>query len=192
MCIRDRFISLWFCAACITTKRIKKNCDLFADVCITETETETETTKETSTETEYRDTSAIIYIPEEKVKDKIPVKIEDENKKPVPIKKEYVNSDLSILQVPFATSYAQVINSKLRHELMQTDTLLRIKLENALKEVRILNTEKWKTETENTVEIVKNSRFAKLCIRAWFVVLIIGIGYLIFKYRSKLLRLFIK
>ena len=99
--------------SCMTVKRVKRNCDLFEQICITETETETDTTIKTETETKYRDTSVIVYIPEKVVKDKIPVKIEDERKEPIPVKKEYVNSALSVLKVPFAKSYAQVVNSRL-------------------------------------------------------------------------------
>jgi len=194
------FISLWFCAACMTTRRIEKHCDDFAKICITEAEieTETDTTRNTETEITKRDTTAIIYIPEETIKDKKPVTVVDEEKKPVPVvKKEYVNSELSVLTVPFARSYAQVVNSELIHELVQTDTLLRIQLENALIEKKILTTElvKLKQKKIVTITIKENSGFAKFCIKVFWgllIVSVLGIGYLIFRFRVKLLGLFKK
>ena len=176
----------------MTVKRIERNCDLFADVCITETETSTETNTEIITEIEYRDTTIIVYIPEEKVKDKIPVRIEDENKKPIPVKKEYVNSALSVLIVPYAKSFAQVINSRLSHELIQTDTLLLFKLENALKTVKRQEKHIKILSEKYLVEIEVNSPFANFAIKVFFgllVVIVIGIAYLIFKNRIKILGL---
>ncbi len=186
------FIGLWFFTACMTTKRIEKHCDDFAKVCITETEKETETTTETTTETEYRDTTILVYISEDKVKDKIPVIIEDENKKPVPVKKEYVNSELSILQVPFAKSTAQVVNSRLVHELVQTDTLLFIKFENAIKTVKRQEKQIKILREKYIVEIEVNKPFAKFTIKWFFgslLLILAGIGFLIFKYKSRIFGL---
>ena len=179
--------------SCLTVKRIEKNCDLFAKVCITETETSTETNTEITTEIEYRDTTIIVYIPEEKVKDKIPVKIEDENKKPVLVKKEYVNSALSVLVVPYARSFAQVINSKLSHELIQTDTALLFKLKNALKVVKRQEKQIKVLREKYIVTVKENTAFARVAIKVfWVVVMIVifGIGYLIFKYKTRILGLF--
>ncbi len=178
--------------SCLTVKRVKKNCDLFADVCITETVTETETTTETTTETEYRDTTGTIHIPEEKVRDKIPVIIEDENKKPVPVKKKYVNSELSVLKVPFARSTAQVINSKLSHELIQTDTVLLFKLENAIKTVKRQEKVIRVLSEKYIVTVTENSPFAKSCISVCFglaVAVVLMIVYLIVKNKVKILGL---
>jgi len=75
--------------SCLTVRRIEKNCDKFAAVCVTEKETETDTNTTTTTETEYGDTTATVYIPEVKEEDTKPVTIIDEKKKPVPVKKEY-------------------------------------------------------------------------------------------------------
>ena len=178
--------------SCLTVKRIEKHCDDFAKVCITETETSTETNTEIITEIEYRDTTIIVYISEEKVKDKIPVRIEDENKKPVPVKKEYVNSELSILQVPFATSYAQVINSKLSHELIQTDTVLLFKLQNAIKTVKRQEKVIKVLKEKYVVTVKENTPFAKVCIKivwALIVIVVLGIGFLIFKYKARIFGL---
>ncbi len=179
--------------SCLTVKRISKHCSEFAAVCITETETNTETNTEIITEIEYRDTTILVYISEDKVKDKIPVRIEDENKKSVPVKKEYVNSELSVLTVPFAKSTAQVVNSRLVHELVQTDTLLFIKFENAIKVVKRQEKVIKVLSEKYLVEIEVNSPFAKVCIKivwALIVIVILGIGFLIFKYKTRILSLF--
>ncbi len=187
------FIGLWFFTACMTTKRVKRNCDLFTDVCVTETEKETETTTEITTKIEYRDTTIFVYISEDKVKDKIPVRIEDENKKPVPVKKEYVNSELSVLTVPYAKSFAQVINSKLSHELIQTDTILRVKLENALQVVKRQEKQIKILREKYIVEIEVNSPFAKFTIK-WFigsmVLIILTGGFFIIRFKSKIVGFF--
>ncbi len=179
--------------SCMTTKRVKRNCDLFADVCITETETNTETKTEIITETEYRDTTILVYISEDKVKDKIPVRIEDENRKPIPVKKEYVNSELSVLKVPFAKSTAQVINSKLSHELIQTDTVLLFKLQNAIKTVKRQEKVIKVLSEKYLVEVEVNKPFAKFAIKWFFgslLLALLGIGFLIFKYKTRILGLF--
>ena len=179
--------------SCLTVKRIEKNCDKFAAVCITETEKETETTTETTTEIEYRDTTGAIYIPGKKVKDKIPVRIEDEKKKPVPVKKEYVNSELSVLKVPFAKSTAQVVNSRLIHKLTQTDTLLFIKWKNAIKTIKIQEKQITVLREKSVVQVKENTPFAKVCIKiVWglVVIVILGIGFLIFKYKTRIFGLF--
>ena len=184
-------------ASCLTVKKIEKNCDLFAAVCITEKETESETETSTNTETTSSDTTATVFIPGEKTKDEIPVKVvlpdpitQPENKKPIKIKKKYVNSDLSILTVPFAISYAQVVNSKLKHELVQTDTTLRIKLENALKVVKTLEKQNKILKEKYVVTVKENKPFAKFTIK-WFLVsvilILIFLTLAFFKYKNKIL-----
>ncbi len=179
--------------SCLTVDRISKNCDKFAAVCITETETNTETNTEIITEIEYRDTTILVYISEDKVKDKIPVRIEDENRKPIPVKKEYVNSELSVLKVPFARSTAQVVNSKLSHELMQTDTLLFIKWKNGIKTIKRQEKVIKVLSEKYLVEIEVNKPFAKFTIKWFFgslLLVLIGIGFLIYRFKSKIIGLF--
>ncbi len=178
--------------SCLTVKRIEKNCDDFAKVCITESETETETTTETTTEIEYRDTTILVYISEDKVKGKIPVRIEDEKKKPVPVKKEYVNSELSVLKVPFAKSTAQVVNSRLVHKLTQTDTLLFIKWKNGIKTIKRQEKQIKVLKEKYVVTVTENSNFAKLTIKVFWaliVIVVLGIGFLIFKYKARIFGL---
>lgn len=167
--------------SCMTVKRIEKNCDLFAKVCITETETETEITTETKTEIEYRDTTIYIEIPGKEVIKEIPVYIE----------KGIVNSGLSVLNVPFAKGLSQVINSKLRHELIQTDTLLLFKLENALKTIKTLEKQNTVLKEKYVVTVKENSRFAIFAIKwLWISFSIISILLLTTIFKNKLLKIF--
>ena len=176
--------------SCMTINRVKRNCDLFEDICVTEKETETDTTTTTTTETKYRDTTAIVHIPEVKTEDEKPVTIIDEKKKPVPVKKEYVNSEMSVLTVPFAMSTAQVINSKLRHKLAQTDTILLFRLKNALKIVKTLEKQNTVLKEKKVVTVKKNKPFAKFAVK-WFIgsiiLIIIFLTIAFFKYKNKIL-----
>lgn len=184
-------IGAWFFAACMTTNRIEKNCDKFELICVTETTTEKETTTETTTETTYGDTTVIVYIPEKKVRDKIPVRIEDEKKKPIPVKKKFVNSALSVLTVPFAKSYAQVVNSRLEHELIQIDTLLLIEMKNALKDRKTLEAKIISLKQVKIVPIKENTRLAVFAIKwLWFSFSIIIILILSVIFKNRLSGLF--
>ena len=171
--------------SCMTIKRVEKNCDLFMKVCEVPVKVETEILTNTITEIEYRDTSFYYPIPERIVKEK----------KPVKVKGKKVNSELSILQVPYAISYAQVINSKLQHELVQTDTLLLIKLEDALKTVKIQEKQIKVLKEKYVVTVKENTNFADFAIKVFWgllIIVILGIGYLIFKNKVKILGLFKK
>ena len=169
--------------SCLTVDRISRNCDKFTKVCVTEVQRDTVTKIETKTEVIYRDTTIYVNIPGETVIKEVPVYIEN----------GIIESELSILQVPYSISYAQVINSKLSHELIQTDTVMRVKLENALKVVRKQEKVIKVLSEKYIVEIEVNSPFAKVCIKvvwALIVIVILGIGFLIFKYKTRILSLF--
>ena len=171
--------------SCLTVERIERNCDKFATICEVPVKVETEVLTNTITEIQYRDTSFYYPIPERIVKEKKPVKVKDKK----------VNSELSVLKVPFAMSTAQVVNSKLSHELVQTDTLILIKLENALKTVKIQEKQIETLKEKYVVTVKENTNFAKLTIKVFWgllVVIVLGIGYLIFRYKSKILGLFKK
>ena len=165
---------------CMTVKRIEKNCDLFSTVCVTEIETKTDTIIKTKTVIRYRDTTLYVEMPGREIIKEVPVYI----------KEGIVESDLSVLVTPLARSYAQVVNSKLKHDLIQTDTTLQFELQDALKTIRILNTEKWKTKEKQVVTITENSNWAKFCVKVvWvlIVIVILGIVYLILRYKNKIL-----
>jgi len=171
-----------FSVSCLTVKRIEKHCDDFAKICVTNTETEVKVITNTVTEIEYRDTIIYKYLPGKVVERKIPVYINA----------GIVNSEMSVLITPLARSTAQVINSRLEHYLTQNDTTLQLELEDARKTIRILNTEKWKTELKNTVTVTENSNFAKACIKivwALIVIVVLGVVYLVIKNKAKILGL---
>ena len=164
----------------MTVKRISNHCDDFAKVCITEKETDTVIRIIEKTEIEYRDTIVYVNVPGKTVIKEVPVYIEN----------GIVNSELSILSVPFAISYAQVVSSKLNHELVQTDTTLRIRLENALRYSKTLEKQNKVLKEKYVVTVKENSNWAKFCVKVvWvlIVVIVLGTGYLIFRFRSKLL-----
>jgi len=168
--------------SCMTVNRIEKNCSEFAKICEVPVKKEVKIITNTVTEIEYRDTIIYKYLPGKVVEKKIPVYIRE----------GIVESELSILNTPLAMSTARVFNSRLEHNLTQNDTTLRLELEDAKKTIRILNTEKWKTELENTIIVEENSNFAKLAIKVFWglvVIVIIGIGYLIVKNKAKILGL---
>jgi len=171
--------------SCLTVERIERNCDKFATICEVPVKVETEILTNTVTEIQYRDTSFYYPIPERIVKEK----------KPVKVKGKKVNSELSILQVSYAISYAQVIDSKLQHELVQTDTLLLIELEDALKTIKIQEKQIKVLKEKYVVTVKENTNFAKLAIKVFWgllIVVILGTGYLILKNKVKILGLFKK
>jgi len=172
--------SILFLTSCMTVDKVKRNCDLFMTVCEVPVKVETEILTNTITEIEYRDTVIYIELPGREVIKEVPVYIN----------KGIVDSKQSYLNVPFAESTAQVINSKLIHKLSQKDTVLRVELENALKLTKELKTENKILKEKSIVPIQENSKFASFTIRVFWgliVVVVLGIGFLFFKYKSKVL-----
>ena len=149
-------------------------------VCEVPVKIETEILTNTVTEIEYRDTIVYVNVPGKTVIKEVPVYIEN----------GIVNSELSILSVPFAMSTAQVINSKLRHKLAQTDTILLLRLKNALKTVKILEKQNTVLKEKYVVTLYENKPFAKFTIK-WFIGSVILIAIFLtlafFKYKNKIL-----
>ena len=171
--------------SCMTVKRISKHCSEFEKVCVTETKIQTDTIIKTKTVIRYRDTTLYIEMPGREIIKEVPVYI----------KEGIVESDLSVLVTPLARSYAQVVNSKLSHELIQVDTLILIKLKDALKTITIQEKQIETLKEKYVVTVKENTNFAKLTIKVFWgllVVIVLGIGYLIFRYKSKILKLFKK
>ena len=167
-------------SSCMTVKRIEKHCLEFAKICEVPIKKEDTIIRYVQIETVYRDTTIYVEVPGETIIKKVPVYIN----------KGISNSDLSVINVPFARGMAQVINSKLIHELTQTDTILRVKLENALKAVKTIEKENKVLKDKVVVTVKENSKFAGFTIKVFWgvmIVVILGIGYLILKYKSKLL-----
>jgi len=171
--------------SCMTVKRIEKNCDLFTKVCITEIVTKTDTIRTIKTVIEYRDTIIYVKVPGKTVIKEVPVYIEN----------GIVNSDQSYLTVPYAESTAQVINSQLIHDLTQVDTLILIKLQDALKTIKIQEKQIETLKEKYVVTLYENKPFAKFTIK-WFIgsVILIVIFLIIafFKYKNKILGMFKK
>ena len=169
--------------SCMTVKRIEKHCDDFAKICVVPVKKEVEIITNTVTEIKYRDTTIYIKVPGKEVIKKMPVYIT----------RGIVNSELSSLTVPFAESTAQVVNSKLAHKLMQTDTLLRVKLENALKVVRTQERQIETLREKYVVTVTENSPFANFAIKVFWgllIAVVLASGILIWKFKNKISSLF--
>jgi len=166
--------------SCLTVKRIEKNCEKFEKVCVTEIETKTDTIIKTKTVIRYRDTTIYIEMPGREIIKEVPVYI----------KAKLANSELSVLKVPYARSYARVINSKLKHELIQTDTILLFRLKNALQDKKVLETQIISLKEKKVVPVKENTKFAGFTIK-WFigsiVLIIVFLTIAFFKYKNKIL-----
>jgi len=166
--------------SCLTVKRIEKNCEKFEKVCVTEIETQTDTIIKTKTVIRYRDTTLYIEMPGREIIKEVPVYI----------KAKLANSELSVLKVPYARSYARVINSKLKHELIQTDTILLFRLKNALQDKKVLETQIISLKEKKVVPVKENTKFAGFTIK-WFigsiVLIIVFLTIAFFKYKNKIL-----
>jgi len=169
-------ISIILLSSCLTVKRIEKNCDLFAIVCLTGKDT-VFITKEKITI--YRDTVVEYRIKRDTVNWSTPVYI----------RQGLMNSNLSYLETGLARSTAQVISGDLRHFLQSGDTILQLRLDNALRDVRVLNTRLEKHQ--NIVTIKENSRFAEWTIKYfWISFFVITILILTIIFKNRLLKIF--
>ena len=167
----------------MTVKRIEKHCSEFAKICEVPVKKEVEIITNTVTEIIYRDTTIYVKVPGKTVIKEIPVYIE----------KGISNSELSVLNVDFARSYARVVGSRLEHELTQTDTLLLFKLKNALKVVKTQEKQITVLKEKYVVTITENSPFASFTIKVFWgllVAVVLASGILIWRFKSKILSLF--
>lgn len=98
-----------------------------------------------TTITKYRDTTIFIHLPAEIVTNTDTVYIGKDG---------LVNSKKSYLITSFAESYAQVVNSRLQHTLIQNDTLLSYTVKDAVRETWE-KAEKYYKEQQQTVIKVK-------------------------------------
>jgi hypothetical protein len=74
-----------------------------------------------------------------------------------------VNTRPSVLETTLAISQAQVVNNRLQHELRQKDTMIELRLKDALKEIETL--EQRLNEKVTTIEVpAKISRWNKMLI----------------------------
>lgn len=171
--------------SCMTVKRIERNCDKFEKICTTGS---VDTVRiETHTETILRDTTINFYFPRDTVYLETPIKRIPGRRT---VEWGLINSKVSYLKAGLAWSTAQVKGGVMQHYLESGDTIVPIQLKDALKTITTLRTE-LKSSTKY-ITIKENTQFAEFCIKVFWVVLIIvvlGIGYLIFRFRSKLLGL---
>jgi hypothetical protein len=167
----------------MTVKRIEKNCDKFEKVCITG-RVDTVRIENTLVVTE-RDTVINFYFPRDTVYLETPLK-------KIPGKKidpKLFNTDVSYLTAGYAWSTAQMVNGVLKHYLESGDTTIQIQLKGALKTIETLETRL--KSSHQRVTIKENTKFAEFCIKVFWVlagIVLLGIGYLIYRFQSILLR----
>lgn len=166
---------LLFSVSCMTVRRIERNCDTFAKVCLTEKDTIIITEK---IEVIYRDTIIDYQIKRDTIYQETPVYV----------KQGLMNSDISHLETDLANSTAQVISGVLKHNLQSGDTI-QIKLDNALTEVTILKTRLEKHQ--DIVTIKENTKFAEFTVKwFWISFFVIVILTLIMVFKNRLLKIF--
>ena len=84
-----------------------------------------------------------------------------------------INSKRSRLETSLAWSTAQIINSRLHHELMQKDTTIEARLKDAIREVERLQKEI--TEKVTTVEVPRKlTRYQRFAV--WWLGISIGLA----------------
>lgn len=139
-------------SSCLSVKRIQRNCDEFAAVCITDTEIETEIV--------YLD--KIVYVDRD-----VPVKLPADTVKidiPIPCT-ETINLGPITRENGLVGATAQVVNSRLFVEAYLTDSIYIGHLQDS---IRILNAVKQTVVVEtNTVTIKEDTNFGKFAKR-WF------------------------
>ena len=168
--------------SCMTVKRIERNCGKFEQICTTgNVDT---VIIDNSTVIFLRDTTINFYFPRDTVYLETPLK-------KIPGKEidpKLLNTDISYLKAGLAWSTAQVVKGVLKHYLESGDTILQIRLDNALRTEKTLRTEL--KVSKSYIPIKENTKFAKFTIK-WFigslVVIILVLVVLFFKYRTKLI-----
>jgi len=167
--------------SCLTVKRIERNCDQFEKICTTGN-VDTVYIENTIVVTE-RDTNINFYFPRDTVYIETPVSV------PPKVDRGLVNSKLSYLEAGLAWSTAQVKSGVLEHYLESGDTIIQIRLDNALRTEKQLRTEL--RISQKIIPVKENTQFAKFCIKVFWgviIIVILGIVYLIFRFRSRLLN----
>jgi len=158
--------------SCMTVKRIEKNCDLFEKICLTDSKDTVFITKET--ETTYRDTVVDYQIKRDTIFKETPI---------IFFKKEMINSPISHLEVGLAKSDAWIESNILKHFLQSGDTILQIKLNDALRNIKVLHTRLEKKQSIITIK--ENTKFAGFAIK-WFmgslIIIALGLTILILKF----------
>jgi len=164
--------------SCLTVKKIEKNCDKFAKICLEDEVKTSDTVKIYETIIKHRDTI-------------IPFKIKGETKYievPVYLERGIVNSKLSILETKLCKTSFSVRNSKLSGILIEKDTTIMIKLENALKTITKLENELIKETSKSAVIIKEDTKFGKFAKKAVILELVLIVLFILTTiYKNKLL-----
>ncbi|HDY89982.1 MAG TPA: hypothetical protein ENH82_17910 [bacterium] len=160
----------------MTVKRIERNCDKFEQICTTGN---VDTVRiETHTETVLRDTIINFYFPRDTVYQETRVTV------PRRVNWGLINSKQSYLEAGLAWSTAQVKGGVMQHYLESGDTILQIQIDDGLKTITTLRTER-KT-SERTITVKENTKFAEFTIK-WFwvsfIIILLLVGVAVFKNR---------
>ena len=158
--------------SCLTVRQIERNCDQFAKICL-ETGTETTVTIHDTAWVEKRDTIVEYRLERDTV---FEVSY-------IPAMPLSITSRVSTLETGLASSTAYIANSRLYHFLESGDTILNIRLNDAITEVNRLKKIIRDSQTTNTVTVREDTPFGKFC-KKWFfgtiILIIIGIsGYIL-------------
>jgi len=161
-----------FATSCLTVRQIERNCDQFYAICVTQ-ETETTTIHDTAW-IERRDT-IVNYLIERDTVEKVTY---------LPSIERSVSSDTSYLTTGLASSTAFIWRSQLFHTLESGDTILNIRLNDALTQVNHLHREL--SEKTRTVTVREDTSFGKFC-KKWFfgTLILVFLGILVAVLRIK-------
>ena len=119
----------------------------------------------TNTEIKYKDTVIYYPLPPEIINNIDTVYITNDT---------LINSNLSVLQTSLAISSAQIKGNLLYHNLLQKDTTIELRLDNALKEINTLQTQLKQKVT--TIEVpAKISWWNRSMIKLGYVFIILMI-----------------
>jgi len=156
-------------SSCLTVRQIERNCDKFYAICVTD---ETETTEIRDTVwIEKRDTVIEYKVEKETVTDTVFLAQDG----------GFIYSDTSMLFTGLARSEAFIYRNKLYHFLESGDTILNIRLNNAITERNRLREElSTKVQTVTVKEDTPFGKFAKRWFIGTIIVIVLGIlGYIL-------------
>lgn len=140
-------------SSCLTIKQIERNCDQFAKICLTETDV---TEIHDTTWIEKRDTIVEYVLKRDTISNMVFL----------PSIERSISSDTSYLTTGLASSVAFIWRSQLFHTLESGDTILNIRLNNAMTEITHLRREL--NKKVQTVTVKENTPFGKFAVK-WFI-----------------------
>lgn len=117
------------------------------------------------TRTVYSDTTIFVHIPGDTVMDTLFVFITEDG---------LINSKPSMLETSFASSWAQVVDGKLYHDLVQNDTAIEARIKNGIRETT--STETWKQSTVVTMYVNRLTWWQKVEIIGFYILIAFLVG----------------